>query len=40
MVKAAKAGATLSMGIDHSAYEHALSPLLEPIRGALVKDLL
>lgn len=40
MVKAAKAGATLSMGIDHPAYQHALNPATEPVRAALVKDFL
>jgi Protein of unknown function (DUF3501) len=39
MVKAAKSGAVLNMGIDHPAYQHALNPVSEPVRAMLVKDL-
>lgn len=39
MVRAAKAGATLQMGIDHAAYRQTLSPVAEPTRASLVRDL-
>jgi hypothetical protein len=39
MIKAAKAGAAISMGIDHPAYTHAVSPLSEAARTALLADL-
>jgi hypothetical protein len=39
MIKAAKAGAAFSMGIDHPAYTHAVSPLSEAARTALLVDL-
>ena len=39
MVAAAKEGAAISMGIDLPAYHHALEPLPDNIRAALVKDL-
>ncbi|MGE0115121.1 MAG: DUF3501 family protein [Steroidobacteraceae bacterium] len=40
MVKSAKAGAGLRMGIDHPAYGHALGPVPALVRESLVKDLL
>jgi len=39
MIKAAKAGAAISMGIDHPAYTHVVSPLSEAARTALLADL-
>ena len=39
MVKALKVGASLSMGIDHPAYQHSVMPVPEVIRGSLVRDL-
>jgi hypothetical protein len=39
MVTAARAGASLAMGIDHPAYGHVLDPLPESVRAALVRDL-
>jgi len=39
MVKQAKAGAKISMGIDHPAYQHSLDPIPENIRASLVSDL-
>ena len=39
MIAAAKEGAAIAMGIDLPAYQHALEPLPENIRAALVKDL-
>lgn len=39
MVAAVKAGAALSMGIEHPAYTHALSPLPAETRAALAADL-
>jgi Protein of unknown function (DUF3501) len=39
MVTAVKAGAAVSAGIDHDHYRHAVSPLTEPVRAALVADL-
>ncbi len=39
MVAAAKEGAALAMGIDLPAYRHALDPLPDNIRDALIKDL-
>ena len=39
MIAAAKEGAAIAMGIDLPAYQHALEPLSENIRAALVKDL-
>jgi hypothetical protein len=39
MVAAVKEGASLGMGIDLPAYHHALEPLPDDIRTALVKDL-
>ncbi len=39
MIKAAKAGAAISMGIDHPTYTHAVSPLSEAARTALLADL-
>lgn len=40
MAAAAKLGQAIQMGIDHTDYRHAISPLDEPVRAALVKDLL
>lgn len=39
MVKALKAGAAVSMGIDHPAYTHSVMPLPETIRASLIQDL-
>jgi hypothetical protein len=39
MVGALKAGAALAAGIDHDHYRHALDPVPEPVRAALVADL-
>ena len=39
MVKQAKAGAKIAMGIDHSAYQHSVDPIPENIRQSLVNDL-
>ena len=39
MCTAAQAGAAINMGVDHQNYQHALTPLPEFIRSALVKDL-
>lgn len=39
MAAYAKAGAAISMGIEHDAYRYALAPVAEAVRAALVKDL-
>ena len=39
MVEAARQGAAISAGIDHENYTHAVSPLPENYRVALVNDL-
>jgi hypothetical protein len=39
MVAAAKSGAAISIGVDHEAYRHAVEPLPEVSRVALVRDL-
>ncbi len=39
MVEAMKSGASLSVGVDHDQYRHALSPLPAPVRDALSRDL-
>jgi len=39
MVVDAKAGAALSIGMDHDAYRHAVDPLPEASRASLVRDL-
>jgi hypothetical protein len=39
MVAALKSGAALAAGIDHPAYQHALDPVAENIRAALLSDL-
>jgi hypothetical protein len=39
MVAAAKDGAAVSIGMDHDAYRHALEPLPDAAREALVRDL-
>jgi Protein of unknown function (DUF3501) len=39
MVEAMKSGASLSIGVDHDNYRHLLSPLPDPIRNALSRDL-
>ena len=39
MVKQAKSGAKISMGVDHAFYQQSVDPLPENIRQALVKDL-
>ena len=40
MIKFAKAGEPIHLGIDHSAYQYALTPVPEPMRTALIGDLL
>lgn len=39
MIKSAKAGAVLHVGIDHPHYRHMLNPVPGPVRETLVKDL-
>lgn len=39
MVSALKSGAALAAGIDHDHYRHAIDPVPEPVRAALVADL-
>jgi hypothetical protein len=39
MVAAAKNGATVSVGIDHPNYRHAVEPVAPEVRDALVADL-
>ncbi len=39
MVAAMKSGASLSVGVDHDAYRHVVSPLAGPIRDTLSRDL-
>jgi hypothetical protein len=39
MIKAIKAGAAVSMGIDHPAYTYSVMPLPEATRASLVRDL-
>ena len=39
MIKAAKQGAALSMGIDHPNYQASVSPLPDDTRNSLVADL-
>jgi hypothetical protein len=39
MVEAMKSGATLSIGVDHDHYRHSVSPLPDPIRDSLARDL-
>jgi hypothetical protein len=39
MVEAMKSGASLSIGVDHDAYRHMLSPLPGPVRDTLSRDL-
>ena len=39
MVSAAKAGAAISVGIDHEHYRHAIDPLSEASRASLAADL-
>jgi hypothetical protein len=39
MAQAMKSGASLSIGVDHEAYRHLLSPLPRPSRDALGHDL-
>jgi len=39
MVKAAKQGTIISMGIDHSAYTYKVDPVPQPVRDSLVQDL-
>jgi len=40
MCAAAKAGTAINMGVDHLEYQHALTPIADVVRTALVKDLL
>jgi hypothetical protein len=39
MVADARAGAAIGVGIDHEHYRHAVEPVPEPVRNALVADL-
>lgn len=39
MVQAMKSGASLSMGVDHENYRHALTPVAQTVRDALSGDL-
>ncbi len=39
MAAAAKGGAAISIGMDHDAYRHAIDPLPQAARDALVRDL-
>ena len=39
MVEALRSGASLSIGVDHEEYRHALSPLPGPVRDTLSRDL-
>jgi hypothetical protein len=39
MVDAMKSGASLCIGVDHDDYRHSLSPLPDPVRDALSRDL-
>jgi hypothetical protein len=39
MVQAAKDGASISLGVDHENYRHSVSPLPDPVRQALSRDL-
>lgn len=39
MIKAVKAGAAVSMGIEHPAYLHIVSPVPRPTRDSLAHDL-
>jgi hypothetical protein len=39
MVAAMKAGASLSIGVDHEHYRHTVSPLPDAVREALARDL-
>jgi Protein of unknown function (DUF3501) len=39
MISALKSGGALAMGVDHERYRHAVDPVPEPVRAALVADL-
>lgn len=39
MVKTAKGGADIALGIDHAAYNHAVDPVPRQVRDSLVNDL-
>lgn len=39
MVQAAKAGALISIGVDHEHYRHSVSPLPDAVRASLARDL-
>jgi Protein of unknown function (DUF3501) len=39
MIAALKGGAALAAGVDHERYRHAVDPVPEPVRAALVRDL-
>jgi len=39
MIAAMKAGAALSIGVDHDNYRHSVSPLAAPVRDVLYRDL-
>lgn len=39
MIEALKGGAPLAVGVDHAQYRHSVSPVPEPVRDALSRDL-
>ena len=39
MISSLKGGAALAAGVDHDRYRHAVGPVPEPVRAALVADL-
>ncbi|HEX5209487.1 MAG TPA: DUF3501 family protein, partial [Steroidobacteraceae bacterium] len=39
MISSLKGGAALAAGVDHDRYRHAIGPVPEPVRAALVADL-
>jgi hypothetical protein len=39
MIGALRGGAALAVGIDHEHYRHAITPVPEPVRAALLADL-
>ncbi len=38
MIAALKDGAALAVGVDHAQYRHAVDPVQEPVRSALIAD--
>ncbi|HUN71301.1 MAG TPA: DUF3501 family protein [Steroidobacteraceae bacterium] len=39
MIAALKSGAALAAGVDHERYHHSVTPVPEPVRAALLRDL-